>query len=359
MIFGIALVVGAAYVMRPRPPSLLARSREIASVAPAQESPRFRGGWTCPFFWLSNTRILVIRETETAILGDRVTGSDGPREGMIVDTETGRETELAGFDARIRDIQKPFGKAAILPRTVSPDRRFILWTTRPNMPGQESVIITTLDGRHVKSWPPTDTAVPSYYDWSADSRNWLRLELNRGGSWLRRVTTIALSESNAASTVTMTRNFVKGTGLGTDRNGSYVFCNIGAGAPLQSADIGIIDINRPELAPKLTNILAPDSKSIYTVAFSSSTDRLAWWVYHERSREPDAPERTSNILFGRPPYIELWVSKLDGSGMRNIGVIDATRYSPPAPIEAQSKWSPDGKRIAFTYKQHLYLVRVD
>jgi hypothetical protein len=55
---------------------------------------------------------------------------------------------------------------------------------------------------------------------------------------------------------------------------------------------------------------------------------------------------------------EIWVSRIDGTGMRRLGWV-------PAPADRSSQeltsveWSPDGRNIRFVYKDALYEMDAD
>ena len=71
----------------------------------------------------------------------------------------------------------------------------------------------------------------------------------------------------------------------------------------------------------------------------------------------------------------LWVSRIDGSGMHEIGGVnnpdpelmimsgppdpEAPEYSWGPPVPHTLRWSPDGKRIGFAYKGAIWTVPAD
>ena len=93
-------------------------------------------------------------------------------------------------------------------------------------------------------------------------------------------------------------------------------------------------------------------------ALSPYGDRLAWLIIYEI--RPYGPAWMQRILtfLGQHKHkvIGLWVSRLDGSHMHEIGHLP---YQPDEEIPQQIRWAPGGKRLSFVYKGSLYTVPAD
>ncbi len=86
---------------------------------------------------------------------------------------------------------------------------------------------------------------------------------------------------------------------------------------------------------------------------SPQGDRLAWLIV----REYTPPGQRKQRMIG------LWVSRLDGSGMQEIGHMDYQPndfghrgYEPKKEVPQHLRWTPDGKRLSFQYQGALYTV---
>jgi hypothetical protein len=109
-----------------------------------------------------------------------------------------------------------------------------------------------------------------------------------------------------------------------------------------------------------STIRLPMSSGVLDVALSSKGDRLAWllgyddeppgflwWLHQLLPSFPWHPQRR----------VGLWVSRLDGSGMAEIG------HQPALPDGQQEvshlQWLPGDKQISFLYKDALWTVPAD
>lgn len=118
---------------------------------------------------------------------------------------------------------------------------------------------------------------------------------------------------------------------------------------------GIVEIIATRLGKSLSllhryRVPLPENTSADTIAFSPQADQIAWLL-----RPKDLPN-----VNGYPAWCSLWISGLDGTGMRKIGSQDTHqdtqgRLSSPYSL----KWMPDGKRLSFLCNGALYTVPTD
>lgn len=117
---------------------------------------------------------------------------------------------------------------------------------------------------------------------------------------------------------------------------------------------------RPGAAAKTYRIPAPERALIYSVIFSPSGDRVLW-VF--RTKNGSA---FSRLLHGIVPGIHgleryrlsVWVSGIDGTQMRDVGLLeltDGSAFGTPPPIQ----WLPGGKSFMFRDGDaHCWMMRL-
>ena len=59
--------------------------------------------------------------------------------------------------------------------------------------------------------------------------------------------------------------------------------------------------------------------------------------------------------FRRPDNATLWVSKIDGTDKKALGVIQNANSQDTSTL----KWTPDGKSLSFLFKSQLYQVSTE
>jgi hypothetical protein len=102
----------------------------------------------------------------------------------------------------------------------------------------------------------------------------------------------------------------------------------------------------------------PSKSAAVAAALSPDGTRIAWLVTGSRSRLP-IPVWIARLWpalwrYAAPRSIfALWVSRADGSDMREVGEEDAsTAKRRPCSLA----WTPDGKRLSYLYNDALYAV---
>jgi hypothetical protein len=98
--------------------------------------------------------------------------------------------------------------------------------------------------------------------------------------------------------------------------------------------------------------LPPDSLVRY-VAVSPKGDELAWYLKFDEPPPASALLRSLHELLKRRPHSRqgLWVSRLDGSEMREIGHVHDDELT-------SMNWLPGGNHLTFTKEDNYYSVRV-
>jgi hypothetical protein len=352
LIVAVTVVLGFSVSSIRGPTPLLSISRAVTSVATL--GAQTRNGFQCPWFWLGNDRIFVVRQNETTLLGN-ASGSKGMRRAVVIEVGTGRETELPDFDEKIRRLETSYGNNLLRIIGPSPTGDMLLWRSSPRTL-QEDVFATRIDGTLVGKWGAAASTIPRIHHWNQDGSGWVKFFMGSGATGLKRVQFVDLARPEMTREVKLSTNLVRGPTMGFDSTGRYLVCESNFNGQESQVEFVSLDLSKPDARPASFSTAGPPGRAIAFIAYSRTTDRLAWIV--SARKDPQLGSPVGNMLRGSPPYMELWVSKLDGSKMRLVGVVDASPSS-PSRLQDWCRWSPDGRQVAFTHRQTVHVVRVD
>jgi hypothetical protein len=335
-------------------------------------------GWVRPYYvWRNKNAILIFRGNENYETLDSL-------EEYRLDTE-----EYVTFDAinrqwRDNPLQHtnptekyfPGETGGLVQAAVSPDGKWIVWLAgRANVGGAQLIWMTiSLDGKHWTERP----RYPGSYGivvWSHDSQSGIGLF----DTWIDQLH----DKEHFAGVVYNVYNgkerrfdfSIPVTPHGVDygywdllaqrSNGHLILEFVQTGDhPKSEVFFADIPLAREKGAPKQWAIHMPPNAYIFEVALSPIGDRLIWnlrfeapgYSYNRPLSEAERKQERS----------EIWLSRLDGSGMQRLGnlVFDISLLSPDDPNFFEGprlvglQWSPDGKRISYIYDKALYLVTV-
>lgn len=159
--------------------------------------------------------------------------------------------------------------------------------------------------------------------------------------------------------------------LGCTSHGNLLFATVREGASYSENPVGLI-LTEYSLGLKRQvhqyNVEAPGGTEISAIALSPQGDRLVWQVQLVKSNLRDWVNRNLETFW--PGHTSsgteedaLWVSKVDGSNLRELGRIEVQRPGtfdgPPGSNLKQVRWTEDGLNVSFVYADVLYVVRVD
>lgn len=113
--------------------------------------------------------------------------------------------------------------------------------------------------------------------------------------------------------------------------------------------------------------VAPPSTGIGMIALSPAGDRLFWGALCAKVPTPleSRLHRFLRFVPGEATVVERgWVSRLDGSGMKEIGYyeIPGSPSSPNYNLQPwilEPRWTPDGRRISFVFKDRIMTIPAD
>ena len=122
------------------------------------------------------------------------------------------------------------------------------------------------------------------------------------------------------------------------------------------------EIYRVSTPAKHTTPLLSNSADINEIALSPHGDMLAWLA--SSTYTPPIHrlfKKFSKRLAARTaphPVLSIYVSKLDGSQMRLLGMESSPPNSPDEAIR-NVRWRPDGKSLSYRWHKGVYLVPVE
>lgn len=258
---------------------------------------------------------------------------------------------------------------------LSPDGKWLLWGAPRSMrlgdhPEMRQAL--ALDGSHRCAW--TASAAFSDFHWLPDSRHWVEWVEEKSKvvffihsmnpSSRTRTLSVALPSSYHMYDITPT-----GYVLARDYNWFFRIAGILPSAinswQFAQCDLDLLHTPSGRVAAVPTHafrVHLPPGLHVELVdpfpVLSPQGDRLAWLAAREYA-PPNSPWlRRIWTFFGqhRQTLIGLWVSRLDGNQMQEIGHL---AYRPKEEVPQDIRWTPDGKRLSFLYKGGLYTVPAD
>lgn len=332
-LLAMSLAAGLLYVMQDR--SLLKQAAYVPG----------SNGLAC--LWASDQELLVfVKDTKKAA------------RALSLNPMTGVQTPLTALTDTFPGVkQKVLGSW-----NLSPDGKWVAATANAfdgsGWPGPTQEI-TSVDGQHQFSWAAleyTNNGTPPKAQarlvWLPDSRRWLKSEStgevrmnsldapDRGGIPLALPAGIY-----ALIGVTPDYRLIASDTLGN------------VSKPITLYEIGLYP--NPTPGRKFT-VMMPDGAEIRDIALSPQGDRLAWSLFSKRvppMRAFLAKLLPSLVKNATPSYgISLWTSRTDGKELRELGFQEVKPNDPALPEPVDLRWTPDGKRLSFRYKEALYVM---
>ncbi len=369
-----ALAVAALVILRHLAQrTLLDRATRITEAprqyAPGSNLPTHASGH---YLWLSDHEVLCLIAEGSSDHAYRL------------DTRTGQKTPLETLNAAFRAVT-PNGETHL-----SPDGRRLLWTgvrhaqnvwppsrsginTRYVLPRPGNyyqdfrVMVTALDGSQ-----QIDRQQGGNLAWQPDNRGWMRLIWGNGAPRIQTQTLDSprLTEQTLSD---VTETVLKAPGGTYGTRGGLQILGVtpnqhlltASPAPLLPGQVYFYDMAlTPAARPSRTyTVSLPGNYYADTIALSPSGDRLAWKLYgHHRSSVSFLNgllwHLFPNLAQSPQPVIGLWVSRLDGTGMHEVGEMPVPRQDGWNLSLSDLSWTPDGKRLSFTYDGALWTVPI-
>jgi hypothetical protein len=274
-----------------------------------------------------------------------------------LDLSTGRQTTLTDLMALYNEA---FARHTPEP---SPDGQWLLWAS-----GEQHHLVlhaATLDGKRHVHTPKAKTEYDNLYVyWLGDSRRFVELVTPDCKKFTQAlihdveapddVKVIPIPESSPLQWACCTTDDIwvaaedRLVMTPGGRPGAYG----GVGPALTIRQAGL----DPALGWSSVSTVRPPPESVMLcgLALSPRSDRIGWLIAREKEKGPT--------------IVSLWVSRLDGTGWREIGYQETHKIDGGfgehllhfrASAPGDLRWVPDGKHLSFSYKGGLYTVPAD
>jgi len=334
--------IGAALCLSVRrEPFLLERATRVADASHWDAS--------IPYQWISSHEVLYSRDSAPAT---------GDLAFYKRDLLTGQETSLPALS---RLVQNSFYKHSFF--TISPNGKRLCWTGH-------GITVATLDGQQSFriNAKQTENDFPSVF-WMADSHRLIAYSHDSEGGWITSGTLYDVDAHGATQHLPAAPDTFGDAVAKNGRLLSVVWQFIKAIDLPQTVEIRQSEVGKETLPLRIYTFNLPHPSSREEAVFSPQGDQIVWHL-----SEPDAPLPPIYAWVYRlipafnppqpPPKVSLWISRIDGSAMHEIGYIPLLLdpLSNSANWDEELKevaWLPDGKRLSFRHKDGLYTVPVD
>ena len=255
--------------------------------------------------------------------------------------------------------------------SVSPDHQRLLWVDRGI--DTSEVCGARLDGtQHFFGAGSDHYEFAGRIFWLRDSIHWLEFRNNEMPSntpWSanrynflkpndKKVETVPLPPSRTQSSFVISRLVSDQRVLGVSwwqQDG-----------PIMDVDVIDIKFACPNPVCRTFRVLAPPNTAIRELQFSPTGERIAWLVENNEASPMMAYLRRRFPIMKMVPngIVGIWVCRLDGSRMHEIGTIPlASANDNPdglgSPVPDNLQWLPGGKHLSFTYRRDLYTIPAD
>lgn len=345
----LAVLVGAAilcvtaavlWAVWPRERLLLARATRVADATGWRADP-------CAYDWLSDHEVMYFQAAPGRV-----------RIPHRLELSTGRDQEQVALGQQLffEEGSWPSSDRFLSSSTLGS----LLLTYRPSPTSRAGVAV--LDGRTVRRWDLGHADVERLW-WSPDGSSWTIVAVDVSKQpRVYFVQDCSISDSRAKPRRPVLLPFAPHMAVGVLGDGRLLVTYFKtASDPSGRADFAASTPGSGN-APSTFSVSIPRTVNGYTCVLSPRGDRLAWIM--RETRVPAVStfwQRVRALLSGGAhPRIGLWVSGVDGSGLREIGHIDQDPRQNRLPdVPRVVRWTPDEKRLSFLYHGALYTVTAD
>jgi hypothetical protein len=335
-------------------------NRPLLSIAKRTvEIPGVERGWDSDqsYLWLTEKNLLVWKVDPPHHW--RVTQFDFRNfHGVEIDISNAIQTPLNAFNKQLvkRRLRSRHGLQ------LSPDRKWVIGLDIPHATWANTWYAIALDGSRTVEGHLFE-AGPRYNfyrsgAWCSDSLHWITVIGSQKHPLVpvysitkpkdvRVIPLPALPTNHTASP------FVQPLLLGVTKPGHALVITSDLG---KATDILCTDLRMDGSTPVVDNftIHPPNGARVDEIVLSAQGNRLAWRLHFLRTSPSENGSKPTAT-------VELWVSNLDGSDMRQVGYVDVEpnnqRWNEDFPV--QVLWLPSGERLSFLYKKAVYTVPIE
>jgi len=273
------------------------------------------------------------------------------------DTLTGQETSLTALSHLAQTSFGSFSQFAI-----SPDGKRIFWTGK-------GITVATLNGEQTIHLAPETTTNFFKITWTKDSNHLVTYSTIPKAPQMVQKILFDLQARKTTQRLTIDSEFASGA-TAIDNHLLTIVRKERKNA--DAPEIVEVDEkeggNTPMPPHKYTVILPPNIRCGETL-FSPQGNRIAWQLIEKEGTMPPVLAWLHRLVpgFNPPPSkpkVSLWVSRLDGSRMHELGYVLVPRFPPSSAVPWSMifdhlSWLPDGKQISFRHDDALYTVPAD
>jgi hypothetical protein len=300
-----------------------------------------------PLYLTSRKRLSVVG-TYTADASTWVRSYDGyyweTNEAQIFFTESASRTILR-LDDRSKLVtsavavsaQQALAQSIEAPRP-SPDGKWLL--VRQRSPMGFTAVETS--ARRVIQWKSTRNSL-LYALWMPDSRHWVEFAQSASGKSIQPI--IHALDGPDRKTAEISDSFI--WPIGTTWNAHVLNARNEAHVELWE-----YDLEGNLKAPQKHRVALPDHTAVSEVEGSPDGSRVAYLVQEEPSSLIRRLLSRMMPVRSNSTNISLWVSRTDGSGLRQIGFETIKEAG-------GVQWSPDSKRLSLFLDKGFYIVPAD
>ncbi|MEO8429683.1 MAG: hypothetical protein ABI651_21540 [Verrucomicrobiota bacterium] len=222
---------------------------------------------------------------------------------------------------------------------LSPNASWLL--VQVSSPSNTTYVASTLDGS--RSLTRSSPGGSNQFMWMANGQGWFEVVEQRT-NWVVRLHRLDSSEFKEVS-VELPADSTRYWRKVVAANGSLLAFETHSGGTSRSVDLVQIDLSFDPARLVRDSVALPRPASVSALFVSPDGERLAWHLVfkHSRLSGPRFSRQFPFVDFEKVYNSGLWVSKIDGSQMREVGPV-----KPHRGISAAG-WTPDGQHLGFVY----------
>ena len=244
---------------------------------------------------------------------------------------------------------------------VSPDGKWLIWTD-----ANKYVFATQVEGSNFFPWK---VPVPCRIIWMSDSTHVVILSENLNRSLYNKISKYYIDsvrchhESDSEMNNLLRIDNINPYDIVVFPNGHLITetSTEDISETKKSMTVGVVDVNITNNKSIITNINFPAQGHLIEMGISPNGQSLVWELESKhRSFFSKLVHRVFPIFRVQTrSVISLWVSKLDGSNMQEIGHVLLDNNTDYMNLVHHVRWLSGGRKISFIYQNSLYIVPID
>jgi hypothetical protein len=356
-----AAVVASCTLFLPRERLLMREAKKITTVnmnSLAQNRMRFS-----PCIWRSDHSVIIMTYRSQANRYEYVevnTDTGVQRLLTVVNDKCRADLHMAYMYPRSGQLQPP--GIQLWPRTqadppfynLSPDGQRLIYA-RWNFPVPFTYTCIALDGTEVTRWRSSEHWVRSL--WLPDGRRWLEPVYKGNDTKAVVIHDTVRPDKNMRIAVPGTHGV--GFALGVTQEERLVGVVRNSGQPVASVQMIDCDFLSPVPTIHEYTVRFPRFCTLRGVQLSTKRDRLAWVLLYDSTPQLSLwlHQILPRIPLNPQPTVGLWVSRLDGTNMTEIGHVAAASDGEPK-LGYSLQWVPGDKKLSFSHNNVLFTVPI-